>query len=74
MSNEDDIREFLATRRAKVSPEHAGLPTYGRRRVAGLRREEVAFLAGISASTTRAWSEGRHAESRTRCSMRYAAP
>ena len=49
MSNEDDIREFLATRRAKVSPEHAGLPTYGRRRVAGLRREEVAFLAGISA-------------------------
>src|SRR5262245_8590865 len=45
----DDIREFLTTRRAKVSPERAGLPTYGRtRRVAGLRREEVALLAGIS--------------------------
>jgi transcriptional regulator with XRE-family HTH domain len=45
-----EIREFLSTRRAKVSPEQAGLPVYGgdRRRVAGLRREEVALLAGIS--------------------------
>ena len=44
-----DIREFLTTRRAKIAPERAGLPTYGRqRRVAGLRREEVALLAGIS--------------------------
>jgi Predicted transcriptional regulators len=44
------IREFLRTRRARVSPEQAGLPVYGvdRRRVAGLRREEVALLAGIS--------------------------
>jgi transcriptional regulator with XRE-family HTH domain len=49
MSNADDIREFLATRRARLSPERAGLPTYGRtRRVPGLRREEVALLAGIS--------------------------
>jgi len=49
MSNADDIREFLATRRARLSPEHAGLPTFGRtRRVPGLRREEVALLAGIS--------------------------
>ena len=49
MSNADDIREFLTTRRAKVTPERAGLPTFGRhRRVAGLRREEVALLAGIS--------------------------
>jgi transcriptional regulator with XRE-family HTH domain len=45
----DDIRAFLTTRRAKVSPEQAGLPVYGEnRRVAGLRREEVAVLAGIS--------------------------
>lgn len=45
-----EIREFLASRRAKISPERAGLPVYGagRRRVAGLRREEVALLAGIS--------------------------
>jgi transcriptional regulator with XRE-family HTH domain len=44
------IREFLSTRRARVSPEQAGLPHYGgdRRRVAGLRREEVAVLAGVS--------------------------
>jgi transcriptional regulator with XRE-family HTH domain len=45
-----EIREFLSTRRAKISPAQAGLPTYGgdRRRVSGLRREEVALLAGIS--------------------------
>jgi len=45
-----EIREFLSTRRARISPEQAGLPAYGgdRRRVSGLRREEVALLAGIS--------------------------
>ncbi|WP_406436980.1 helix-turn-helix transcriptional regulator [Streptomyces sp. NBC_01613] len=45
-----EIREFLGTRRARVTPEQAGLPSYGgdRRRVTGLRREEVALLAGIS--------------------------
>jgi transcriptional regulator with XRE-family HTH domain len=44
-----DIREFLTTRRAKITPDQAGLAAYGtRRRVAGLRREEVAMLAGIS--------------------------
>jgi transcriptional regulator with XRE-family HTH domain len=49
MGNADEIREFLTTRRAKVTPERAGLPTYGRhRRVSGLRREEVALVAGIS--------------------------
>ena len=49
MSNEDDIREFLTTRRAKVTPARAGLPAIGKqRRVSGLRREEVALLAGIS--------------------------
>jgi transcriptional regulator with XRE-family HTH domain len=43
------VREFLTTRRARVSPADAGLPPQGsRRRVAGLRREEVALLAGIS--------------------------
>ncbi len=49
MDNKDGIREFLATRRAKITPEQAGLPVYGtNRRVTGLRREEVAMLAGIS--------------------------
>lgn len=49
MSSADEIREFLTTRRAKLSPERVGVPMYGRkRRVPGLRREEVALLAGIS--------------------------
>jgi transcriptional regulator with XRE-family HTH domain len=45
-----EIREFLTSRRAKITPEQAGLRTYGAgpRRVPGLRREEVALLAGVS--------------------------
>ena len=44
-----EIREFLSTRRARITPEQAGLPAYGgNRRVKGLRREEVAMLAGVS--------------------------
>jgi len=44
-----EIKEFLASRRARITPEQAGLPAYGgNRRVAGLRREEVAMLAGVS--------------------------
>ncbi|WP_329126400.1 helix-turn-helix transcriptional regulator [Streptomyces sp. NBC_01465] len=49
MSTESDIRAFLASRRAKITPRQAGLPAYGgNRRVPGLRREEVALLAGVS--------------------------
>ncbi len=49
MHPNDDIKQFLTTRRATVTPQQAGLPVYGEgRRVAGLRREEVAVLAGIS--------------------------
>jgi transcriptional regulator with XRE-family HTH domain len=45
----NEIREFLTSRRAKITPEQAGLPWYGdKRRVPGLRREEVALLAGVS--------------------------
>jgi transcriptional regulator with XRE-family HTH domain len=43
-----EIREFLSSRRAKITPEQAGLTSYGPRRVPGLRREEVAVLAGVS--------------------------
>ncbi|AEG44442.1 helix-turn-helix transcriptional regulator [Isoptericola variabilis] len=44
-----EVREFLATRRARLTPDKAGLPAYGgNRRVPGLRREEVAMLAGVS--------------------------
>lgn len=49
MDNRAEVREFLATRRAKITPDQAGVPMYGtRRRVPGLRREEVAQLAGLS--------------------------
>ncbi|WP_310550947.1 helix-turn-helix transcriptional regulator [Paenibacillus glufosinatiresistens] len=43
-----ELAEFLRTRRARLSPEQAGLPAGGRRRTPGLRRAEVAILAGIS--------------------------
>jgi transcriptional regulator with XRE-family HTH domain len=48
MDNRAEVREFLTTRRAKVSPVDAGLPDFGRRRVPGLRRGEVALRAGVS--------------------------
>ncbi|PTT63003.1 helix-turn-helix transcriptional regulator [Arthrobacter sp. HMWF013] len=48
MNNRADVREFLTSRRAKISPEAVGLPAGGNRRVAGLRRSEVATLAGVS--------------------------
>jgi transcriptional regulator with XRE-family HTH domain len=49
MTTASEIREFLTSRRARLSPEQAGLGAHGtRRRVPGLRREEVATLAGIS--------------------------
>ncbi|MFD6445505.1 helix-turn-helix transcriptional regulator [Promicromonospora sp. NPDC060204] len=44
-----EVREFLSSRRARLTPDQAGLPAYGgNRRVKGLRREEVAMLAGVS--------------------------
>jgi transcriptional regulator with XRE-family HTH domain len=50
MDSRSEVREFLASRRSRVTPERAGLPVYGgARRVKGLRREEVAYLAGVSA-------------------------
>jgi transcriptional regulator with XRE-family HTH domain len=49
-ANRSEVRDFLVTRRAKITPERAGLAIYGgNRRVPGLRREEVAMLAGVSA-------------------------
>src|SRR4051812_10463251 len=49
VDNRSEVREFLSTRRAKLTPDQAGVPLYGqRRRVPGLRREEVAQLAGLS--------------------------
>src|SRR5881398_3098971 len=48
MDTRSEIREFLTSRRARITPEQVGLTTYGSRRVPGLRREEVAVLAGVS--------------------------
>jgi transcriptional regulator with XRE-family HTH domain len=49
MDLRSEIRDFLSSRRARISPTQAGLPAYGgNRRVKGLRREEVAMLAGVS--------------------------
>lgn len=48
MDNRAEVREFLTSRRAKITPERAGLPAGSRRRVPGLRRSEVAALADVS--------------------------
>ena len=48
MDSQNDVRDFLRSRRAKVSPEQVNLVVGGHRRVPGLRREEVATLASVS--------------------------
>jgi len=49
MDNRAEVRQFLSSRRGRITPEQAGIEPYGgRRRVPGLRREEVARLAGVS--------------------------
>jgi len=60
MESQDDIREFLSSRRARLTPDKAGLPAYGgNRRVPGLRREEVAMLAGVSVDYYNRLERGR---------------
>ncbi|MBM4791156.1 helix-turn-helix domain-containing protein [Streptomyces sioyaensis] len=54
-----ELRDFLMTRRARVTPAEAGLPDGGRRRTPGLRREEVAVLAGVGASWYQWLEQGR---------------
>ncbi len=53
-----ELSQFLTSRRAKVTPEQVGLPSYGQRRVPGLRREEVASLAGVSVEYYRRLERG----------------
>lgn len=48
VDNRDEVREFLMSRRAKLTPDQAGIAASGHRRVAGLRRSEVALLADVS--------------------------
>jgi transcriptional regulator with XRE-family HTH domain len=49
VDNQAEVREFLRTRRARLTPAQSGIIGGGRRRVSGLRREEVAMLAAVSA-------------------------
>lgn len=48
VNNREEVREFLVSRRAKITPQQAGIPDHGNRRVPGLRRTEVAALAQVS--------------------------
>ena len=48
MDTKQEISEFLTSRRARLTPDQVELASYGPRRVPGLRREEVAVLAGVS--------------------------
>ena len=48
VKHNSEIAEFLTSRRARITPDRAGLPSYGKRRVPGQSREEVASLAGMS--------------------------
>ncbi|PNS09569.1 helix-turn-helix transcriptional regulator [Solilutibacter silvestris] len=54
-----ELSEFLKARRAAISPQMAGLPSGGRRLVSGLRREEVAALAGVGVSWYSWLEQGR---------------
>jgi transcriptional regulator with XRE-family HTH domain len=60
MNARRQLGEFLQTRRSQLRPEDVGVATYGgRRRVPGLRREELALLAGVSASYYRRLEQGQ---------------
>ncbi|MER8073281.1 helix-turn-helix transcriptional regulator [Streptomyces sp. NPDC094034] len=56
---DNQLGEFLRARRAAVRPEEVGMPSQGVRRVAGLRREEVAVLAGVNADYYTRLEQGR---------------
>ncbi|PSK91746.1 helix-turn-helix protein [Murinocardiopsis flavida] len=55
----EQLRDFLRTRRARLTPEDVGMPAGGRRRTPGLRREEVAALAGVGVSWYTWLEQGR---------------
>lgn len=59
MAENGELREFLRIRRAHVQPEDVGIQTGGQRRVPGLRREEVAMLAGVSLDYYARLEQGR---------------
>src|SRR5215218_7278406 len=60
VDRENPIGEFLRARRERIRPEDVGLSDAGRRRVSGLRREELALLAGVSTDYYVRLEQGRH--------------
>ncbi|WP_341869170.1 helix-turn-helix domain-containing protein [Kitasatospora cineracea] len=69
MNRRADLGAFLRSRRARIRPEDAGIRGFGeRRRVPGLRREEVAQLAGVSADYYTRFEQGRAGTRPTRSS------
>ena len=74
MDNRDEVKAFLSSRRAKVTPEQAGLSSFSRtRRVPGLRRSEVADLAGVSVEYYAQLERGNLPVRPTACSTRSPA-
>ncbi|MFD0473642.1 helix-turn-helix domain-containing protein [Nonomuraea thailandensis] len=72
MRRQDELREFLRSRRARVTPREVGLPARtGGRRVRGLRREELALAAGVSVDYYTRMEQGASATSPTRCWRRW---
>ena len=72
VDNWNAIRDFLASRRARITPQQAGLPAYGgNRRVPGLRREEVALSAGVSVDYYTRLKRGTSTACRRVCSKRW---
>jgi hypothetical protein len=73
VDNQAEVREFLRTRRARVTPQRAGIIGGGRRRVTGLRREEVATPAGVSSDYYAKMERGTLSVSPRRSSARSPA-
>lgn len=69
--NRDQLAEFLRSRRARVSPADVGLPSGERRRTPGLRRQEIAQLAGMSIDYYIRLEQGRGPIRRGRSSTRW---
>ena len=68
------LGSYLRARRALVTPEQAGFPPGANRRVPGLRREEVAMLAGISADYYLRLERGRDEKLRLLASLAQETP
>jgi transcriptional regulator with XRE-family HTH domain len=75
VDNRVEVRDFLTTRRARLTPQRAGLTAFSsNRRVPGLKRGEVADLAGVSVEYYSQLERGNLAGSPTSCSIRSPAP